>query len=157
MEKEELLRRLEDRLARGEIGEKTYLDIKARYDAMPDVPTAPETPASPEPPIPPVPPVPPVSPLGPDSPRHAGHAGHPPFRNGDMAEMIERTVESAMEQVAVSLEAAFGNKEEARRRMDEVSKRMREAMSAVGPRIEESGRTCVIRGSGTVAGGQHFG
>jgi len=143
MDKEELLRRLEERLARGEIGEKTYLDIKARYDAMPDVPTAPEPPVPPEPPTPPT---------------HARHAGHPEFRNGDMGAMIERTIESAMEQVAATLEAAFSNKEEARRRMEEVNLRMQEAISKVGPRIEvrPGGRVCVIRGSGTVKGGQHF-
>jgi len=37
-----------------------------------------------------------------------------------------------------------------------VNRRMQEAISKVGPRVEEGGRVCVIRGSGTVAGGQHF-
>jgi cytoskeletal protein CcmA (bactofilin family) len=146
MNKEELLRRLEERLARGEIGEKTYLDIKARYDAMPVAPPAPEVPSPPEPPIPPEPP---------EFPRHAGHAGHPPFRNGDLQAMIERTIESAMEQVAASVEAG-SNRDDVRRRMDEVNRRVQEAMSKFGPRIEEGGRVCVIRGSGTVGGGQHF-
>src|SRR2546427_3169627 len=137
MDKEELLRRREERLARGEIGERTYLDIKARYDAMPAASAAPGVSTPPE------------------SPRHAGHAGHP-FRNGDFEKMIENTIESAMEQVAASLDAAFANKDEARRRMDEVNRRVQEAMSKIGPRIEEGGKVCVIRGSGTVPGGQHF-
>ena len=37
MKRSEVLQRLEERLARGEISEKTYLDIKARYDAEPEV------------------------------------------------------------------------------------------------------------------------
>src|SRR6266571_5424148 len=92
----------------------------------------------------------------PEAPQHAGHAGHPKFRNGDLGAMIERTIESAMEQVAASLESAFANKEEAGRRMEEVNRRIQETMSKIGPRIEEGGRVCVIRGSGTVPGGQHF-
>ncbi len=36
MKRKEILQRLEERLARGEISEKTYLDIKARYDAEPE-------------------------------------------------------------------------------------------------------------------------
>src|SRR3970040_461710 len=143
MHKDELLRRLEERLARGEIGEKTYLDIKARYDAMPDLPPVPEAP---------VPPVPPP----PESPRHRVHAGHPPLRNGAFEAMIERTIETAMEGVAANLEAAFSNKEEVSRRMEEVNRRIQAAMSKVGPHIEEGGRVCVIRGSGTVPGGLHF-
>ncbi len=38
MKRKEILQRLEERLARGEISEKTYLDIKARYDAEPEEP-----------------------------------------------------------------------------------------------------------------------
>ncbi|OGS66111.1 MAG: hypothetical protein A3K59_09220 [Euryarchaeota archaeon RBG_19FT_COMBO_69_17] len=40
MKRSELLQRLEERLARGEISEATYLGIKARYDAEPEVPEA---------------------------------------------------------------------------------------------------------------------
>ena len=149
MNKEELLRRLEERLARGEISEGTYLGIKARYDAMPELPPVPEAPSPPEPPTPPEPP------MSPEAPRHAQHAGHP-FREGDLERMIEDSIEGAMQQVATGLEAAFSNKEEVRLRMDQVNRRVQEAMSKIGPRIEEGGRTCVIRGSGTVAGGQHF-
>jgi len=144
MNREELLRRLEERLARGEIGEKTYLDIKARYDAMPDLPPVPEAP------------VPPVLPIPPESPGHPGHAGHTRLRNGDFEAMIERTIETAMEGVAANLEAAFSNKDEVSRRMEEVNRRIQAAMSKVGPHIEEGGRVCVIRGSGTVPGGLHF-
>ncbi len=36
MKRKDILQRLEERLARGEISEKTYLDIKARYDAEPE-------------------------------------------------------------------------------------------------------------------------
>ncbi len=38
MKRQEILQRLEERLARGEISEKTYLDIKARYEAEPEEP-----------------------------------------------------------------------------------------------------------------------
>jgi len=38
MKRTEILRRLEERLARGEISEKTYVEIKARYDAEPEEP-----------------------------------------------------------------------------------------------------------------------
>src|SRR3990172_7631957 len=46
MKRSDVLRKLEDRLARGEISEKTYLEIKARYDAEPEEPVE-ETPAEP--------------------------------------------------------------------------------------------------------------
>lgn len=36
MKRSEILQRLEERLARGEISEKTYLDIRARYEAEPE-------------------------------------------------------------------------------------------------------------------------
>jgi len=147
MNRQEILQRLEERLARGEISEATYLGIKARYEAMPEALPAPEAPSAPEPPTPPESPMP---------PRHGRHEGHPNFRNGDLEDMIERSIETAMEQVAAGMEAAFSNKEEARRRMEDVNRRVQEAMSKIGPRIEEGGRVCVIRGSGTVQGGQHF-
>lgn len=41
MKRKDILQRLEERLARGEISEKTYLDIKARYDAEPEETEAP--------------------------------------------------------------------------------------------------------------------
>ena len=46
MKRKDILQRLEERLARGEISEKTYLDIKARYEAEPEET---EIPAPPEP------------------------------------------------------------------------------------------------------------
>jgi cytoskeletal protein CcmA (bactofilin family) len=46
MKRKDILQHLEERLARGEISEKTYLDIKARYDAEPEEPEVP-TPAAP--------------------------------------------------------------------------------------------------------------
>jgi len=44
MKKSEILRRLEERLARGEISEKTYVEIKARYETEPEeiAPSEPE-------------------------------------------------------------------------------------------------------------------
>lgn len=44
MKRKDILQRLEERLARGEISEKTYLDIKARYDAEPEETEAPPAP-----------------------------------------------------------------------------------------------------------------
>jgi len=38
MRRKDILRKLEERLARGEINEKTYLEIKARYESEPDEP-----------------------------------------------------------------------------------------------------------------------
>ena len=38
MKRSEVLKRLEERLARGEISEKTYLDIKTRYETEPEEP-----------------------------------------------------------------------------------------------------------------------
>lgn len=43
MERKDILRRLEERLARGEISEATYLGIKARYAAEPEEAVSPET------------------------------------------------------------------------------------------------------------------
>ncbi|HYM38807.1 MAG TPA: hypothetical protein VEY12_01505 [Thermoplasmata archaeon] len=44
MKRKDILQRLEERLARGEISEKTYLDIKARYEAEPEEPETPSIP-----------------------------------------------------------------------------------------------------------------
>src|SRR6266581_7303001 len=38
MRRKDILRRLEERLARGEISETTYLEIKARYESEPEEP-----------------------------------------------------------------------------------------------------------------------
>ena len=45
MKRKDILRKLEERLARGEINEKTYLEIKARYESEPDEPEEPEMPS----------------------------------------------------------------------------------------------------------------
>ncbi len=42
MKRQDILSRLEERLARGEISEKTYLEIKARYESEPEEPEEPE-------------------------------------------------------------------------------------------------------------------
>lgn len=44
MKRKDILRKLEERLARGEVSEKTYLEIKARYDSEPEEPEEPEEP-----------------------------------------------------------------------------------------------------------------
>src|SRR2546428_852375 len=44
MKRKDILRKLEERLARGEINEKTYLEIKARYDSEPEEPEESEAP-----------------------------------------------------------------------------------------------------------------
>jgi cytoskeletal protein CcmA (bactofilin family) len=127
MNKEELLRRLEERLARGEIGEKTYLGIKARYDAMPDVASPPEAPLPPDPPT-------------------------PPRAPGDLETIIERTVEQAMEQVAAAMETAFASRKDADRHVREVNERLEKAMSKFGPQVVDGGRKIVIRGAGVMPG-----
>src|SRR3989442_6200 len=71
MKRAEILRRLEERLARGEISEKTYVEIKARYEAEPDEP----------------------EPQEPSREGHAGHAGHP----DDLGMLIERTIRDSVE------------------------------------------------------------
>src|SRR5207249_10859825 len=38
MKRKDILRKLEERLARGEINEKTYLEIKTRYESEPEEP-----------------------------------------------------------------------------------------------------------------------
>ena len=130
MNKEELLRRLEERLARGEISEKTYLEIKARYDAMPEVPPPPPEPAEPQEPQQP-----------------------PTFPRGlDLEGVIEQSIASAMREVAHHLRATLGSKE-FEQRMEEAGRRVEEAFGKFGSRVEAGGRRIVIRGSGVVSGG----
>ncbi len=45
MRRKDILQHLEERLARGEISEKTYLDIRARYEAEPEEPEVAQAPA----------------------------------------------------------------------------------------------------------------
>src|SRR5439155_22821111 len=47
MKRKDILRKLEERLARGEINEKTYLETKARYESEPEEPEESEEAASP--------------------------------------------------------------------------------------------------------------
>src|SRR3989441_11652420 len=73
MKRSEVLRRLEERLARGEISEKTYIEIKARYEAEPEEPEREETREVRD--------------------EHAGHPGHPE----DLGLLIERTIRASVE------------------------------------------------------------
>ena len=72
MKRADILRRLEERLARGEISEKTYLEIKSRYEAEPDEPEPQESPDE-----------------------AAGHAG-PPGHPEDLGRLIERTIRESV-------------------------------------------------------------
>ncbi len=73
MKRADILRRLEERLARGEVSEKTYLEIKARYVAEPEEPEREEAPGA--------------------HAEHAGHAGYPE----DLGLLIERTIRESVE------------------------------------------------------------
>ncbi len=73
MRRAEVLRRLEERLARGEISEKTYLEIKARYEAEPEEPEHEEAARA--------------------HAERAGNAGHPE----DLGLLIERTIRESVE------------------------------------------------------------
>jgi len=73
VKRSEILRRLEERLARGEISEKTYVEIKARYEAEPEEPEPQES--------------------ADEGARDAGHAGHPE----DLGILIERTIRESVE------------------------------------------------------------
>lgn len=64
MKRKDILRKLEERLARGEINETTYLEIKARYESEPEDADEVEESMPPVPPIPPIPPVPPLEDIG---------------------------------------------------------------------------------------------
>lgn len=132
VKKADLLRRLEERLARGEISENTYLGIKARYDAMPDEP----------------------EPSGvPEPPEHP-HA-HAEVRNGEgLEDLIQRTVESAMEQAAASLEAAFATRPDAEEKIQEMNVRLQKAFGKFGPQVEAGGKRIVVRGAGVIPGDQ---
>ena len=79
MKRSEILRRLEERLARGEISEKTYVEIKARYEAEPEEPEPQDADRGGE--------------------GHAGHGGHPE----DLGLLIERTIRESVEPMLRSL------------------------------------------------------
>ncbi len=133
MSGEELLRKLEARLADGEISEETYREIKARYDAMPEGP--------PEPPEPPEP----VTEAAEEDPTRQ------PKKSGpvDISAIVEEAVDSAMEVVSKTLEATLGD--ELEEHMDDVSKRVRRAFRDVGPQYDKGKRRVVIRSVGKVA------
>lgn len=87
MKRKDILLRLEERLARGEISEKTYLDIKARYDTEPEEPEIP----------------PPMGPSLEDSIHEAvGHATEEAFR---ASQESMRAVSESMRAVHDSLRA----------------------------------------------------
>ncbi len=130
MSREDLLRKLEERLAEGEISEETYREIKARYDAMasepPEPPEPPEAPETPEPPAPE------------ESPR----------RPVDIPRLIEETVDTVMREVSQTLEANLGD--EVHEHMDDVGKHIRIALSELGPKFEKGRRKVIIRSVGKV-------
>ncbi|MFQ5919623.1 MAG: SHOCT domain-containing protein [Thermoplasmata archaeon] len=135
MSREDLLRKLEARLADGEISEETYREIKARYDAMPE-----------EPPEPPEPPAPQEA-----EAEAAEEVPKPrPKRSGpvDISSVVEEAVDSAMQEVSETLEATLGD--ELHEHMDDVNKHVRQALRRVGPRYDKGGRRVVIRSVGKV-------
>ncbi|MEE9601462.1 MAG: hypothetical protein V3W22_07190 [Thermoplasmata archaeon] len=124
MKKEELLKQLEERLARGEIGEETYKEIKARYHEMPEEPVAEkETPAP---------------------------ADTETATEGDISAMVQETIEAALEEVGQRLETTFGSGE-FERRMEDIGRSVREALSRLGPRVEAKGKRIIISGAGVVS------
>lgn len=140
MRREELLRRLEERLARGEISEETYREIKARYDAMPEEPE--EPPEAPEEPL--------VEAEEVFEEPEAEPAPSQPESFEDIGALIEEQVGSIMDTVGRRLEDTLDT-EEFEARMEDVGKRVRQALSQMGPRFEAGGRKVVISGSGVVA------
>lgn len=125
MKREELLQRLEERLARGEISEETYREIKARYDALPEEDLEEEAEAE-------------------------GAPSDAPEGLDDLGALIEDTLGSVMERVGQRLEDSLGS-EDFERRMEEVGDRVRKQLSQLGARVEAGGRRIVISGSGVVA------
>jgi cytoskeletal protein CcmA (bactofilin family) len=134
MSREDLLRKLEERLAEGEISEETYREIKARYDAM-----------APEPPEPPEPPEAPEAPEPPEPPEGA------PRRRADISSLIEETVDTVMREVSQTLEANLGD--EVHEHMDDVGKHIRIALRELGPKFEKGQRQrkVIIRSVGKVS------
>lgn len=132
MSREDLLRKLEARLAEGEISEETYREIKARYDAMPEEP--PEPAEAPEP--------------------EAGGAEtlkQRPKKSGplDISAIVGEAVDSAMEEVSRTLEATLGD--EFDEHMADVGKHVQRALRQVGPTYDKGKRRVVIRSVGKVA------
>ncbi|MFQ5908494.1 MAG: SHOCT domain-containing protein [Thermoplasmata archaeon] len=136
MSREDLLRKLEERLAEGEISEETYREIKARYDAMPPEPMEPTE--APEASLAEAEPAPEEAPR---RPRKAGPV--------DISALIEETVDTVMKGVSQTLEASLGD--EVHEHMDDVSKHIRHALREVGPKFEKGRRRVLIRSVGKVA------
>lgn len=137
MKKDDLLRRLEERLARGEISERTYLEIKTRYDAIPDEPEESESHAH-------------------EAEGHAEHVDHA-HEAGEKVELerlIEQTVESAMGQAAASLEAAFASRNDVATRVEELNRRLEKAFGKFGAHVDSGGKLIVVRGAGVLSGDQ---
>ncbi len=130
MRREDLLRKLEARLAEGEIGEETYREIKARYDAMPEEPPEPPEPVA-------------------DAPEEAPK--RPPKRFGplDISAIVGEALDSAMEEVSKTLEATLGD--ELHEHMDDVDRHVRRALRHVGPQYDKGKRRVIIRSVGKVA------
>ncbi len=133
MSGKDMLRKLEARLADGEISEETYREIKARYDAMPE-----------EPPEPPEPPEPETEAAEEDPTRRPKKSG--PV---DISAIVEEAVDSAMEEVSKTLEATLGD--EVHEHMDDVNRHMRRALRHVGPQYDKGKRRVIIRSVGKVA------
>lgn len=139
MSREDVLRKLEKRLADGEISEETFKEIKARYEGMP-----PEPPEAPQPPEPPEPPLGESAPDTEEPPRGRRRAG--PV---DISALVAETVDTVMKEVSQTLEANLGD--EVHEHMDDVSKHIRRALRDVGPKFEKGRRKVVIRSMGKVA------
>ncbi len=119
---EERLEKLRKRLKRGEISEETFEEIKERHKAVPEPPEPPEEPLEPE--------------------TTAGLE--------DLGPMIEESIGKAMEQVGKTLEATFES-EKFEERMEEVGRRVREAIGQIGPKVEAGGKRIIIRAAGSVS------
>jgi cytoskeletal protein CcmA (bactofilin family) len=132
MKREDLLRKLEARLAEGAISEETYREIKARYDGMPEEP--------PEPPAP-------SEPMA-DTPEETPKRSQDRSRPLDISAIVEEAVDSVMGEVSKTLEATLGD--ELHEHMDDVSKHVRRALRHVGPQYDKGKRRVMIRSIGKV-------
>ncbi len=133
MSGEDLLRKLEARLADGEISEETYREIKARYDAMPEEPPEPPEPREPE-----------TEAAEEDPTRRPKKSGRV-----DISGIVEEAVDTAMEEVSKTLEATLGD--ELHEHIDDVNRQVRRALRHVGPQYDKGKRRVIIRSIGKVA------
>ncbi|MFQ6013105.1 MAG: hypothetical protein ACE5LS_05625 [Thermoplasmata archaeon] len=121
MSREDLLRKLEQRLAEGEISEETYREIKARYDAM--------TEAEPEE----------------EAPERRRRKPAPE----DIPALVEEALDTVMGELSQTLEASLGD--ELHEHLEDVGKHIRHALRRVGPRYDQGRRRVTIRSVGKVA------